>query len=345
MKSMVDASVFVFDPTATDTQSKVRGVGRYVDTLMEALGATGKLVTSLSAVPREATLINPFFNLLSPPLLTGRVAHQQVAVIHDMIPLKYPRSFPLGLRGKLTVWKNRRTLSLYDKIITDSAASKTDIKHILGLQDNIINIVYPSIASLFTSSLSPQPSPELNMLTGKYPRYFIYVGDATWNKNIVNIAKAVRLAKVPCIFVGKVFSAPSTRHPWQQELNEFQNETRNDSLFVFPGFVSNDDLRYLYRHAIANLLVSHDEGFGFSYLEAGSQQCPSLLADRPIFHEISEGNALFCNPEDPADIAEMMKQLAESPGGRTELGQKAYAQSLKFSTKDFRTQIMKVLLL
>ena len=35
--------------------------------------------------------------------------------------------------------------------------------------------------------------------------YVLYVGDATWNKNLVNIARAIKLADVHCVFVGKVF--------------------------------------------------------------------------------------------------------------------------------------------
>lgn len=342
---MVDISVYVFDPTAADEQSRVRGIGRYVETIMEALGASGKLVASLAEVPKEAALINPFFNLLSSPQITRRVARRQMAVIHDLIPFKYPRSFPIGLRGKLAVWNNKKMLSLYDKVITDSEASKQDIRSILGLHEEKIQVVYPSIASVFVTSFVPTPTEPIRTLTQNNPNYFIYVGDVTWNKNLVNLARAVKLAHVPCVFVGKAFTGPSTHHPWQQELDRFRQEAGADPLFIFPGFTTNEDLIYLYRHALANILVSHDEGFGFSYLEAGAQHCPSLLADRPIFHEISRGNALFANPENPEDMAEALKQLASSAGGRFELGEKAYARSQLFSTKEFRTQLMKTILL
>lgn len=342
---MVTTSAYVFDPTASDAQSRVRGVGRYVETLMEALGASGKLVSSLADVPPEATLINPFFNLLGTPLLGKRIARQQIAVIHDLIPFKYPKSFPIGLRGKLSVWKNKGTLRHYDKIITDSLASRADIEHILGLHEEKIHVVYPSIASVFVTDFVPPPSEAVAALTANTPGYFLYVGDVTWNKNLVNLARAVKSAHVPCIFVGKAFSGPSAHHPWQQELDLFRQEIGSDPLFVFPGYVSNNDLIYLYRHAVANLLVSHDEGFGFSYLEAGAQRCPSILADRPIFHEISAGNALFANPENPEDIANAMKQFAASPGGRAEMGMKAYARSQSFSTKEFRTALLKTVLL
>lgn len=342
---MVEASVYVFDPTFVDTQSKVRGVGRYIDSLMEALGASGRRISDLSAVPPGAVLVNPFFNLLSPPFITRRITPHQVAVIHDMIPFKYPKEFPIGIRGNLTVWRTKKTLSLYDKIITDSVASKKDIKRILRLQDNIIHVAYPSIASLFNSNIPPVASTAVAALVRNNPRYFIYVGDATWNKNLVNIAKALEIVKVPCIFVGKAFTAPVTGNPWQEELAEFLDMAKNNPLFLFPGYVSNDDLVFLYRHAVANVLVSRDEGFGFSYLEAGSQQCPSVLADVPIFREISEGRALFVNPEDPVDIAKKMEQFAKTETDRAGFGLQAFDQSRLFSTKQFRTRILSLLLL
>ena len=94
---MVEASVYVFDPTFVDTQSKVRGVGRYIDSLMEALGASGRRISDLSAVPPGAVLVNPFFNPLSPPFITRRITPHQVAVIHVIGATVRPAAVATGV--------------------------------------------------------------------------------------------------------------------------------------------------------------------------------------------------------------------------------------------------------
>ena len=50
---------------------------------------------------------------------------------------------------------------------------------------------------------------------------------------------------------------------------------KDDKRFIFPGFISDDELITLYEQASLNILLSRDEGFGFSYVEAASLGCPS----------------------------------------------------------------------
>ena len=125
--------ITVYDPTASDVQSKVRGIGRYLQTLRELLPPDALFVPRVEEVPYDSVFLNPFFNLLQPPLTNKRVAVKQAAVIHDVIPLQFPAQFPIGLRGKLNVWRNKKILNTYDLVITDSETSKEHIAQLLPL--------------------------------------------------------------------------------------------------------------------------------------------------------------------------------------------------------------------
>lgn len=327
--------VLVWDPTGKDSQSRVRGVGRYLQLLKETFGQEFMFTDTLPRADANQSdiFINPFFNPLSPPLINRRLAGRQIAVIHDLIPLKYPARFPAGLRGRWHVFLNRLNLRHYDHIITDSWVSKKDITALLGVAEERISVAYPGLPASFPSHPSTPPSGNSD--------YFLYVGDATWNKNLVNIARAVKTGAVPCVFVGKVFASShlSLAHPWQQELKEFLNLARGDGRFIFPGFISNEKLASLYAGARANLLVSRDEGYGFSYVEASSLGCPSVLADRPIFHEIAGDAALFADPENPEEIAGQMQKYAAS-SLRKEMGLKALQRSKKYNSSSFREEFL-----
>ncbi|OQY66759.1 hypothetical protein B6D29_02540 [Microgenomates bacterium UTCPR1] len=359
--------IFVNDPTKSDGLSSVRGVGRYLQILKENFSEwtfTDKPVNPLTH-NSLTVFINPFFNFLQRPVTMKRIAEKQVAVIHDLIPLKYPDHFPIGIKGKVNTFLNKLALKNYDLVVTDSEASKKDIINILKLPENKIKVIYPCLPKTF---LTPSPTtnhpPSLKLRWASQPptfveasvgkpttnHYLLYVGDATWNKNLVNLAKAIKTADVNCVFAGKIFSnrPPLTTnlysHPWQKELKDFFQEIGSDKRFIFPGFVSDTDLFSLYKNAVANILPSRDEGFGFSYLEASQFSCPSILANIPILKEISNGNALFVNAEDPKDIAQKIKTIVKNKKLRKDLVIKAKERSAFFSPTKFKKSFFSLLL-
>jgi glycosyltransferase involved in cell wall biosynthesis len=89
-------------------------------------------------------------------------------------------------------------------------------------------------------------------------------------------------------------------------------------------------------------LVSRDEGFGFSYVEAGVFGCPSILADRPIFHEIARDTALFVDPDRPEAVAGAIQTLFTQPDVRAELSLKALGQAHLYSPENFLSHLMQI---
>jgi glycosyltransferase involved in cell wall biosynthesis len=304
--------IYIYDPTAKDSMSKVRGIGRYLEMLRdyatEGITYTGDLKT----IPFDSVFINPFFSFTQKPLVTKRIAKKQLTIIHDLIPQKHMHFFPIGIKGSLMAFYNRLTLNNYDGIIAVSENTKHDVQALLGLTGKSVHVLYSTITDELKSHIL---ATDLEPLEEK--PYCIYVGDATWNKNLINLAKAITQAKIPCIFIGKVFSKESldtllkTKNHWLNELKGFIKESENNDFIHLKGFVTNEELAAYYKNATANLLVSRDEGFGFSFLEAAYAGCPTVLADIPVFHEIAHEAALYANPEEPDDIAKQISNIQQ----------------------------------
>jgi glycosyltransferase involved in cell wall biosynthesis len=361
--------VFVYDPTASDKLSSVRGIGRYLQILKENFPEwTYVNNETMKQLNSDCVFINPFFNFLQPPLTLRRIAKKQIAVIHDLIPLKYPSHFPPGIKGSIYILLNKLALKNYDLIITDSEASKADIINILHIREDKIKVIYPCLPKVFSMKY-----PVSSIKNTKYEilntRYCLYVGDATWNKNLVNLARAIKIANVTCVFVGKVFGSVfsmkykvssmenkkkntkykilDTRylnHPWNKELKEFYDLTKGDKRFIFPGFVPDSELIKFYQQASFNILPSHDEGFGFSFLEAAQFSCPSLLSDIPILKEISGGNAVFFDPKNPQEIAKKITEINSNKNLRNKIGESAKKRSEFFSQKKFHEEFKRSVL-
>jgi len=374
--------VLCFDPTSSDSQSKVRGVGRYLQILKENFPEWTFSNTLHVSRYTLHTFINPFFNFLQKPLTLKRIAKKQIAVIHDLIPLKYPSKFPAGISGNFNIFLNKLALKNYDLIVTDSEASKKDIIQILKIPEEKVKVIYPCLPKVFkkvssskyqvlrkkTKKEKPLTSYSLLLNTN----FCLYVGDATWNKNLVNLARAIKIANVTCVFVGKVFqinrlsSAKSEKseklkisdesrillnysdlsdfnNPWQKELKEFFQLIKDDKRFIFLGYVADEDLIKLYQQASLNILPSRDEGFGFSYLEASSQGCPSVLSDIPVFKEIAKDSSLFANPENPNDIADKIIELYFNKNRQKILSEKALKRSQFFSCEKFKKSFLEII--
>ncbi len=337
--------VLVYDPTASDKLSSVRGVGRYLQILKENFPEwTYVNDETMKQCNNKGIFINPFFNLLQPPLTLRRLAKKQIAVIHDLIPLKYPSHFPAGIRGNFNIFLNKLALRSYDLIITDSEASKKDIMDLLHIEGNKIKIIYPCLPQSFLKFN------ENYKLKIENP-FCLYVGDATWNKNLVNIARAIKIANVSCVFVGKVFEKSKTvfikdslySNPWQREFKQFIELTKNDKRFIFAGFIPDSELFKLYMQASVNLLLSKDEGFGFSYLEAANFSCPSLLSDIPVLKEISSNQAVFANPLDPHDMADKINKISSDKLLSNKIAASAKTRVEYFSPEKFRSEFLSVL--
>ncbi|MEN9328285.1 MAG: hypothetical protein RI947_1093 [Candidatus Parcubacteria bacterium] len=343
----MNTKVYAYDPTLNDSLSAVRGIGRYLATLRQSFDSTLTFTGDIKSVQMNSIFLNPFYDFLKPPLTYRRIANWQLTVIHDLIPLKYSRKFPAGIRGNLHIILNSFLLKHYDVIITDSYASQHDIHMLLHIDKQRIHIAYPPLSSSFLDAVK-QKYNETILDAFRLPKngYCIYVGDATWNKNLIHIAQAVKIANIPCVFVGKVFekrNGGNLNHPWMSELREFIRITRGDKRFIFPGFVTDEQLVALYEHAKLNILVSRDEGLGYSFIEAAACATPSVLADIPVFHETAQDAALFADPEDPKDIATRISTLFNSPAMARNIGVLAKQRSGFFSIETFKQTLSDLL--
>lgn len=335
--------ICIIDPTISDPLSSGRGGGRVVQLLKDYCSEEISFIDNPSKVPSQSTLVMPFWFPFHPPQLIKTQAKKKILVIFDVIPLKYQNYFPIGIKGHLFKKINSLQARSYDHIITISETSKKDIIKYLGIPKEKISVVYLTIGKNFL-----KPTQIQNDFNVKPHEYCLYVGDVNWNKNLPNLARAVKLGDCPCVFVGRPFSKQSRKialsntnlNPWLSSFREFLEIAEGDKRFIFPEQVSDNDLTWFYKNALCNILVSYDEGFGLSYIEAGHFKTPSILSDKPIFHEIAGDSALFVNPDKPQEIASAMITLNDDKKSRENLSSKTHNRSLFFSSKSFASSFL-----
>lgn len=349
----------IYDPSGDDTLGTLRGGGRIVKILRENIGEHARFVTNLSHVSHDDTLLIPLWRPFKKPLLSRRIAQKQILMLFDAIPLKYPQHFPVGIKGRWWLFQNTRSLGIYDEIVTISEAAKDDIVEYLGFDADRIHVIYPTSSAVFFDKKSKRKQISQSYSLPKGP-FSVYVGDTNWNKNLPTLAQAIIKADIKAVFVGKAFTVINDlrtkdaedvqdffatdeviNHPEQRDFKNFVKLTlHDDEHFYFPGYIPDEDMIHLFKKATCNMLVSREEGFGLSYLEAASQGCPSVLSDIPVFREVAGSAALYANPENSNDIAKAIKSMHKK---RDAVGAAALKRSQRYVPATFASGLLKVL--
>lgn len=334
--------IYVLDEkrTKNSAANKVRGIGRYLTLLEENLSIEVVTEADLNELPHGAIVIDPHIDLNAFNYRTFPKNIIPVAVVYDLIPLKHTKLFPVGIRGKAAHLLNKVMLHRYSAVLTISQTAKRDLTNIAMLNKQNVHVIYPTWSNKLVSKVESKK-------TLSHP-HLIYAGDVTRNKNIINLAYAIIHAEVPCIFVGSHFTKEKQEevvsnnthspHPWLDDIYEFYRITYNNPLFDYRGYVTNDELTCLYSEATANILISHDEGFGLSYLEAGLQSTPSILSDIPVFREVAGESAIFVDKDSPQAIARGIQEMFESE--HQDLSKLVTEQIQRYSPIMFRSSFM-----
>lgn len=267
---------------------------------------------------------NPFF--ISLPFFKKT---KTILTIHDLIYLIYPNHYPPGIKGRLKFLVNKFLVQQVDAIITISETSKKDIVRFLGVSPDKVYVVYLAQKPIFKKISDKKKLDEVKKKYGLPAKFVLYVGDINYNKNIPNLIKTCKLAKLPLVISGKqaldietsgmgmddikgikdwfrfILNKP---HPelahFKQILKNF-DKSRN---VMRLGFVPDEDIVALYNLATVYCQPSLYEGFGLPILESFASGTPVAAARTQALVEIG-GNA--CQYFDPKDLKDMTKKISE----------------------------------
>lgn len=137
--------------------------------------------------------------------------------------------------------------------------------------------------------------------------YLLYVGNITAAKNLRFLVRAFDQAKVASRLV---LAGP--RVDGFEELREEIDRSAVRDRIVLHDQVSDAELDRLYRGAVALVLPSRYEGFGFTPLEAMARGCPVVASDIPAIREISGEGALLVPLDEPAWVGAIQRVTADA---------------------------------
>ena len=184
-----------------------------------------------------------------------------------------------------------------DKIIAISETTKRDLLTYLEVDESKVEVIYHGIdikTPLKLEKVKDLPS-----------SYLFFVGDRSGYKNFYLMLNA--------------FAALSKKHPDLHlvlsgggnlvgaEIEIITRLKLQDSVHHYN--VTDEQLNYLYSHALLFVYPSLYEGFGLPLLEAMNMECPVICSDIGSFSEIVNDAAIYFDPTDMESISFKMEKL------------------------------------
>lgn len=311
---------------------RLTGIGRYTWELLNGLRADDR-VTQLSYIRNGMVLSDPALLLTtgtfkpSWPLRTARRLQGRfglkgalfhgpnyflpdfvdggVVTIHDLSVLKYPETHPIE-RIQAFERNLASTIKRTAHFITDCEHVRREIIDWFGIRGELVTAVPLGVDRKF----QPYSPNECRATLARYGisegGFILCVSTLEPRKGLANAIRSYRLAGRsvggrPLVLVGA--------SGWNNlELKDLIAEEAAKGDVLPLGYVSDDDLPYIYASAGLFVFPSVYEGFGLPPLEAMASGVPAIVSNHSCMPEVTKGAAMYVDPFDTEALARAMEK-------------------------------------
>jgi glycosyltransferase involved in cell wall biosynthesis len=240
-----------------------------------------------------------FFDTSGPVLAPRRPF---VTTFHDAAPIHGFRRFHNTYKLRLFPW----ALTHARAVVAVSQFAKDEAARYFGTDPEKIEVIHSG------PGLGPTPTDRSEPRSEK--PFLLYVGNIGVNKNLPLLIRVYHGTDVPA----RLVLAGNPREGAADVIAAIQAGRRAHDIEIVER-PSDEELDRLYRTAMALVLPSTYEGFGFTPLEAMARGCPVLASDIPAVREIAGDGALLIQPDAEADWGDAIRRIASDSALRDQL--------------------------
>jgi glycosyltransferase involved in cell wall biosynthesis len=264
------------------------------------------------------------FGMTQQPLLYfGKI----VTTTHDLTMFQFVR------RGTTPLLAYKGKIGLYRFLVRWSHMKSTRIIVPTNTTAAEVAEFQPSVRTKVVvtyESSEPALAVQSQQPKGVSGDFLLYVGTAFPHKNLPVMVKAFGILhkerpNLKLVITGK----REEKH--HAELIAWCKTLPYGSSIIFPGFVTDPELKWLYEHCKAYVFTSLSEGFGLPPLEAMAHGAPVVSSDASVMPEVYGEGAHYFNAHDPKDVAAKVAEVLGNPHLREDLIKRGRSRLGKYS--------------
>lgn len=280
-----------------------------------------------------------------------------VSVVYDLIPFIYKEQYqhvhlggytPGHLIGYSRIrlkWRIlEKWLQLYaksTKVISISEHSKKDLLAFVP-SVNPKNVIPIPLAAGKLPTISAVTAEK--MKHEAFKNFVFYVGGADPRKGLVSLVESFEDVwkenpNAELVLAGK--EVTDSRVPEAAKLHAARERSSNPEKIHLLGFITDEELAWLYKNAEAFVFPSSYEGFGLPILEAMQAGCPVITYDNSSLPEVAARAAIVL--KDGSSMAPSICKLLSDKNLREKLRAKGKKQAMLFTWKNTAIQTLNVL--
>lgn len=269
-----------------------------------------------------------------------------VIALHNCMPLRRELidKEPWGVgrwRLKMLRRQMRKALRACDGSIAFSEDTQFRIKENFGALPHTPSVVHHAIEWGEQERKMQISLGDLRRL-GVVQPYLLYVAQFHRYKNVLRLLEAfARLAENHSQLMLVLVGAAADRVYWQEVKAEIAKLNLRDRVVHVPA-CPRQQLIGLYRGALAFVQPSLAETCSFPLLEALALGVPAAVARMSAMPEMAGEAAVYFDPYQPTEMAEVIERLLWDEALRDELGRKAIAQAARFSWEETARRTLEV---
>ncbi len=249
-----------------------------------------------------------------------------ITTTHDLTMLRFTRA------GKLPGWLHAIRMTAYRFLFWSAhRKSKKIIVPTKYVEQDLHNLEPFTVKKTVVTCESSEPPLDVpaKQPAGISQPFIMHVGSPFPHKNIERLIEAFEVLHTSHLEL-KLILAGKKEYYFDHLERAAANSPARENI-VFTGFVSDEELKWLYQNAVCYVLPSLSEGFGLPGLEAMAHGCPVASSNATCLPEVYQDAALYFDPLKPEDIAEKVQLILDDKNLVNELVSKGQKLLPKYS--------------
>lgn len=261
---------------------------------------------------------------------------KRVTTIHDLTLVRFKNldknRFIYALEQTIFKFLLKNVARRSKKIMVHSNYVKKDLASYANINASKITVAKDGAANL--SRLTQQP---VNILRRK--DFIFFVGNAFPHKNLDRLIEAFE--KLQEKYPNLHLALAGKREFFYNQLEDKYHAVSN---LHFLGFVSDEQLAWMYSHAKAYVFPSLSEGFGLPGIDVMQHDLPLISSNATCLPEIYGDAAHYFDPNSTESIAQSIDEVLRSKTRREMLIKNGREQVKKYSWQDLAQKTHKAYL-